>query len=183
MSVLDAGVERLTPKVDLQQYAYNTITTNYISVDGTSFQLWNMHSGKLGSTNGTTYGTTSQIMFQLARRNFASFMFGFAQETPHDVDINMTIYQMWEVNVVPFYARDARSKLLSITIPQAFISFSVSDAVQADGGVVGGPTAAHWAHYRVSPGLACPTIGIEFTSLSSAPTTGSFFAFEVCRAS
>jgi hypothetical protein len=184
MSVLNTGVGRMTPKTDIQQFVYNgSLATSYLAVNGISIQFWNMHSGMLGSTNGTTYGTVSNIAFQIARENWASFYVGIAIESPFNVDVNMSIYQMYTVATIPFFPREAKTKLLSVTIPQLYMSFGVSDAVQADGGIVGGSTAAHYCHYRVSPGLACPTIGIEFTSLAAAPTTGRFFVFDICRAS
>ena len=184
MSVLNAGVERLTPKVKIQQYAYTALNAAYLAVDGISLQFWNMNGGKLGSTNGSTYGTVSNIGFQMSRENWASFFFGIAIETPFNRDVNMSIYQMFTINTIPFFSRDIRSKLLSITIPAStYISFGVSDAVQADGGLIGGLVASHYCNYSVSPGLACRTIGIEFTSTSTAPTTGNFFAFEIARAS
>lgn len=182
MSVLDAGVGRMTPKTDLQQIAYSQIDSAYKVFGGNSISFWNMWNGLMGSANGTTYGTSSQIAIQMAREFWASLFVGIYIESAFNQNITMDVYQMWTVASVPFGARDIRSKLLSITIPQTnFFRFALSDALPADGGVVGTPTPANNAHFRLSPGLACPLIGIEFTA--TAPSAGRFFAFEICRAS
>ncbi|MCC6156139.1 MAG: hypothetical protein IT367_20405 [Candidatus Hydrogenedentes bacterium] len=179
--ILTPGVGRMTPKTDVQQIMYTSITGGTYTPDNSVF-VWNCGGGLLGSTNGSTYGTSSQIGIQMARHNWSSLMFGCYIETAFNQNITMNIYQMWTISTQPFYAREIFSKLLSVVIPQtAFLRFAVSDALPADGGIVGGPTVANEAHYRLSPGLSCPMIGIEFTA--TAPTTGRFFDFVICRSS
>lgn len=181
MSVLSAGIGRMTPKTDLQQIAYSSINSAAYSLNN-SIYIWNMWNGLLGSTNGTTYSTRSQIGINMARENWASLFVGVYIEAAFNQNITMDVYQMWTVNTTPFDARDIYSKLLSITIPQTnFFRFSLGDGLAADGGVLGTPTPANNAHYRMAPSLACPLIGIEFTA--TAPSAGRFFDFAICRSS
>lgn len=185
MSVLSPTVGRMTPKTDIQQFAYTAINSAYYVVGGNSISFWDMWNGLIGSTNGTTYGTTSQIGIQMARENWASLHIGIYIETAFNQNITLDVYQMYSATSRPFSSssRDVRSKLMSVIIPQtAFFRFALSDAVPADGGVLGGSTAANNGHYRMVPGLACPFIGLEFTA-AGTPSAGRFFAIEVCRSS
>lgn len=183
MGVLNPTVGRMTPKTDIQQFVYTSLSSAYVADPAASLQFWNMWNGFLGSTNGTTYGTQSQIGIQMAREYWASLFVGVYIEVAFNRDIVMNVYQMYNIAAVPFYSRDQRTQLLSVTIPQtAFFRFALSDALPADGGLLGSSIAVNQGHYRVAPGLACPCIGIEFTA-ATAPTVGRFFSVEIGRAS
>ena len=185
MSVLNSGIGRIRPIVDMQQLIYPALISTDVRIGGDSLKFWNMRGGLLGSANGTTYGTKSQIVIQMAREAWASLYLGIYIETGFNQPIQMTLYQAFDFTTAPFdVVIDMRSTIMSVTIPASlsFFRFAISDALTADGAIIGGATVAYNAHYRLSPGLACPALGIEFVA-AVAPTVGRFWGFDVGRSS
>jgi hypothetical protein len=180
MSAFDTVVKRVQPQVTQDRIVNTAITSALYTAN--DVYIWNMQNGKIGSTNGTTYGTYSLIGIEMARRRWSNLWLGFYADAWWNQATTLSVWATTAINSVPLNATDRRCKLLSIIIPSAstFFRFSISDALAGEGGIVGVATASYDATYRIQPGLACPQIGLEFTT-ASAPTTGTLSIVDICR--
>jgi hypothetical protein len=184
MSAFAPSVIRATPRADIRQIAYSDINAaEYVNGD---VRVYNTLGGLLGCASGTTYGTVSGVVIPMAIANWASLWVGVYIEAKFNQNITCDVHALYgygNISGAAFGARDLRGKLASFIIPQTdYFRFSLADAVVGEGGVVGTSTAAIEAIYRMSAGMACPYIGLQFTG-GGTPSAGKFFAFNISRTS
>ena len=182
MSAFAPSVLKVKPQADIRQVAFSDINAAaYVNGD---LRFYNMLGGLLGCAAGTTYGTVSAVVIPMAFANWSSLWVGIYLEAAHNQNITCDVHALsgyTNTTGAALGARDLRGKLASFIIPQTnFFRFSLADLVVGEGGVVGTSTAANDACYRISPGIACPYIGLQFTG-AGTPSAGKFFAFNIGR--
>lgn len=181
MGAFDSVVKRVQPQMSKLRIVPADINAAYVSLAGGEINIWDMRAGKLGSTNGSTYGTAGQIAIFMAESRWQNLWLGFHWTTPN-VATTITMYSAYTVSANPANDQDVRAQLLSVTLPVStnYFRFDISDGWGDIGGVVGGATVNNGAHYRVSPGLACPLVLLSFDA-GSAPTSGVLSFLEIVR--
>lgn len=182
MSAFDTVVKRVQPQVSLERLTPSNLTSGAYSSNG--IYAWTLQAGKLGSINGSTYGTYGLIGIEMARNRWSNLWIGISCGAWWNQATTLSVYGIGTsgITVTPLNIIDQRCKLLSVTIASGATNmrFSISDALAADGGVIGGSTVVADATYRIQPGLACPQIAIEFVT-GSAPSSGAIDFIDICR--
>lgn len=181
MSAFDSVLKRVQPQV-VQNRILNTTLTSAAYDSGDGVYIWNMQAGKLGSINGSTYGTYSLIGIDMARGRWSNLWVGIYAGTWWNQNTTFSVFGETGIQSVPLNVGDQRVKLLEVTITSGITNFrfGFSDALPADGGVVGSSVVALDAHYRVHPGLACPQVAIQFVA-GGAPSSGIIEVIDICR--
>lgn len=160
------------------------ITGSSTAFDGTSAMggilTQNMQGGLLGSSDGTTYGSTSRFYVPLRA---APQKYG---EARLDMEIALADAFNQAVSLILYSATAVGTRLKpitsTITLPASTrlrLSFSADPA--GDLGTAGTATAADQAHYEI-PEMRGATPGIVFEfNKTTTPTAGKFTTFTISR--
>ena len=181
MGAFDSVVKRVQPQTSLLRIVPADINAAYVALGNGQINIWNMRAGKLGSTDGTTYGTAGQISIHMAAARWQNLWIGMHWTTPNQAT-TIEMYSAYTVANNPATDQDKRAKLLSVTLPTSasYFRFVISDGWGDVGGVVGAASVVGDAHYRVSPGLACPMVLLTFFA-GVAPASGTLNWLEIAR--
>jgi hypothetical protein len=132
--------------------------------------FYNLHTGLLGSTDGSTPGTTSVIVIPLAVNYWRDIFIHIRTGANFfDQATTLGLYSAWNNTVV---SNSRSSKLMEITLSASTdVRISMGNGKEGQGGSAGGATASDRDHYEVSVPEAAPYIQLLLTA-STAPTTG-----------
>jgi hypothetical protein len=157
-----------------QVNAANVNSDSYTE-DGISFI--DFHSLKLGSTNGSTYGTGSFILIPMAVSGWRTLWLRVRSgATFMDQTITMAMYE----SITSQAFNNRGGKLLDIDFSASTDRLcSFGNGVVGQDGVTGGATVAANAYYRVVPSEGVEYITITFSG--TAPSTGAFDNFTIGR--
>lgn len=149
-----------------------------IVVDGITFEK--LQALKMGSEDGSTYGTTAFIVIPLAVVNKKSVWFAIKNgSTAHDQSIAVSVY-ISPANSIAL--SNPRGRIAQFTIPTtADLALVVGEGTVGLGGNAGAATATNLAVYACQIPRGTPYVQILLSA--TTPTTGAFSSIEIGRMS
>lgn len=149
-----------------------------IVVDGITFEK--LQALKMGSEDGSTYGTTAFIVIPLAVVHKKSVWFAIKNgSTAHDQSIAVSVY-ISPANSIAL--SNPRGRIAQFTIPTtADLALVVGEGTVGLGGNAGAATATNLAVYACQIPRGTPYVQILLSA--TTPTTGAFSSIEIGRMS
>lgn len=149
-----------------------------IVVDGITFEK--LQALKMGSEDGSTYGTTAFIVIPLAVVHKKSVWFAIKNgSTAHDQSIAVSVY-ISPANSIAL--SNPRGRIAQFTIPTtADLALVVGEGTVGLGGNAGAATATNLAVYACQIPRGTPYVQILLSA--TTPTTGAFSSIEIGRIS
>lgn len=154
------------------------LNTASLAIDGITFDK--LQALKMGSEDGSTYGTTAAIIIPLAVAHWKSAWFAIKNSNPaHDQAIVLTVYTSPQNSTA---LSNPRGRIAQFTIPTtADLALVVGEGTVGQGGNAGAATASNLAVYACQIPRGTPYIQILLSA--TAPTAGSFASIEIGRIS
>ena len=165
-----------TPDFILTEVDAADLNAGSVMVDGITFE--SLHSLKMGSEDGATYGASAGIVIPMGVRHWRSLWLAIKNgATAHDQNIAVTVYASPQNSTS---LNNPRARVAQFTIPMtANLALVVGEGTVGQGGQAGAATAVNLALYALTIPRGTPYVQILLSA--TTPTTGAFASIEISR--
>ena len=165
-----------TPDFILTEVDAADLNAGSVMVDGITFE--SLHSLKMGSEDGATYGASAGIVIPMGVRHWRSLWLAIKNgATAHDQNIAVTVYASPQNSTS---LNNPRARVAQFTIPTtANLALVVGEGTVGQGGQAGAATAVNLALYALTIPRGTPYVQILLSA--TTPTTGAFASIEISR--